>query len=148
MPTMQDAATRAAMLARVDTLSPDSAGRWGRMSVVQMLAHMASSLEMSIGILPVQPRRVPLIRSFPLKQLVIHVLPFPKGTPTAPELIARNPDGFAAEVARVKRLVGQLGELRPDAPRPDHPLFGRMTSAEWGVLGYRHFDHHLRQFGA
>jgi len=28
-----------------------------------------------------------------------------------------------------------------------HPLFGRLTTAEWGRWGYRHMDHHLRQFG-
>ncbi len=28
-----------------------------------------------------------------------------------------------------------------------HPFFGSMTRSSWGVLGYKHFDHHLRQFG-
>lgn len=28
-----------------------------------------------------------------------------------------------------------------------HPSFGRMRPKDWDVLQYRHFDHHLRQFG-
>jgi hypothetical protein len=28
-----------------------------------------------------------------------------------------------------------------------HPAFGRMSHRAWGVLGYRHLDHHFRQFG-
>jgi hypothetical protein len=33
------------------------------------------------------------------------------------------------------------------AGRPAHPIFGRMTEAEWMRWGYLHTDHHLRQFG-
>jgi hypothetical protein len=29
-----------------------------------------------------------------------------------------------------------------------HPSFGMMSRTEWGKLIYRHYDHHLRQFGA
>ena len=31
--------------------------------------------------------------------------------------------------------------------RPVHPAFGDITTQAWGVLAYRHTDHHLRQFG-
>ena len=27
-----------------------------------------------------------------------------------------------------------------------HPFFGKMTAEEWGMLGYKHLDHHLKQF--
>ncbi len=30
---------------------------------------------------------------------------------------------------------------------PEHPAFGTMTARRWGAIGYRHTDHHLRQFG-
>ncbi|MEO5826010.1 MAG: DUF1569 domain-containing protein [Gemmatimonadales bacterium] len=29
-----------------------------------------------------------------------------------------------------------------------HSFFGTMNPAEWGVLMYKHLDHHLRPFGA
>ena len=28
-----------------------------------------------------------------------------------------------------------------------HPFFGALTPDDWGVLTYKHLDHHLRQFG-
>jgi len=28
-----------------------------------------------------------------------------------------------------------------------HTFFGRMTADEWGILMYKHIDHHLQQFG-
>jgi len=27
-----------------------------------------------------------------------------------------------------------------------HPFFGALTPDEWMIWGYRHTDHHLRQF--
>ena len=32
-------------------------------------------------------------------------------------------------------------------PTPAHPIFGPLTVRQWGVQGYKHTDHHLRQFG-
>jgi len=31
---------------------------------------------------------------------------------------------------------------------PEHPAFGALSRRAWGVLIYRHMDHHLRQFDA
>jgi hypothetical protein len=28
-----------------------------------------------------------------------------------------------------------------------HPAFGNLNGRSWGVLMWRHMDHHLRQFG-
>jgi hypothetical protein len=28
-----------------------------------------------------------------------------------------------------------------------HPVFGTLSGKAWGALGWRHLDHHLRQFG-
>ena len=53
-----------------------------------MLAHLNDSYRMCTGELKVKSKNLPL-RYTPIKQLVIYVAPFPKGAPTAPELIAR-----------------------------------------------------------
>jgi hypothetical protein len=41
----------------------------------------------------------------------------------------------------------QSFETLDPAVWPEHPVFGKMTPRAWRVLGYRHMDHHLRQFG-
>jgi hypothetical protein len=28
-----------------------------------------------------------------------------------------------------------------------HPIFGKLSQGDWLTWGYRHVDHHLRQFG-
>lgn len=144
MPSLKDPAARAALVARLDRLSPDTKALWGRMSAPKMLAHMTDACRMAIGELPVRPKKIPLIGSFPFKQLVIYVLPFPKNSPTAPEIVARAPEAFEVEKASVKTLIARLGG---DVTYASHPIFGALTPAEWGTLGYKHFDHHLRQFG-
>jgi hypothetical protein len=116
------------------------------MTAPQMLAHLADWMLMATGELMVAPKNRPL-RFPPIKQLVIYWLPFPRGVPTAPELVSRKPSAWATERAAVRQQVEAWENLNRKPKWPDHPVFGRMTPKAWGVLGYRHMDHHLRQFG-
>jgi hypothetical protein len=111
-----------------------------------MIVHLCDNMRMALGELPVASKRLP-IRYPPLKQLIVYWLPFPKGVPTAPELLARRPAAWADDVAGLKALIGRAGERGQAASWPEHPAFGRMSGRAWGVLMYRHIDHHLRQFG-
>jgi hypothetical protein len=52
------------------------------------------------------------------------------------------------DVAALEALVARFIARDPSGTWPEHPLFGPLTGLEWGVFSYRHFDHHLRQFGA
>lgn len=62
-------------------------------------------------------------------------------------LINREPSEWAVERAAVREMILSFEKRDPKAPWPVHPAFGRMTSAAWGVLAYRHTDRHFRQFG-
>jgi hypothetical protein len=147
MPTVFEPATRAALLERVGKLSPESRPLWGKMSVGQMITHLNQSLMMATGELPCAPKGGPL--SFPpLRWLIIHALPFPKGAPTAPELLAGTPaPELEQDRARLEALLGQITAMGPDADYPHHPAFGKFHGRDWGVLMHKHIDHHLRQFG-
>jgi hypothetical protein len=37
--------------------------------------------------------------------------------------------------------------VSPDSRYAAHPMFGPLTRREWMLWGYRHMDHHFRQFG-
>jgi hypothetical protein len=147
MPSLWQEPSRRRLVDRLGRLKPDAARRWGRMSCPQMLAHVNDGLRMAIGELPAKPRRGPLRRT-PLKQLAIYVMPWPKGVPTAPELLARI-DGaqWEAEVAAFPGLLARFAARAAEKNWPDHPAFGRMSRRDWGFLQYRHIDHHFRQFG-
>ena len=91
-----------------------------------------------------------ILKTALVRWLVIHVMPFPKGAPTAPALLERgNTTQLAidSERATFTALLDKLAARKGAASWPDHPAFGPMTEHDWGVLAYRHVDHHFRQFG-
>lgn len=137
---------RRAINDRVAGLAWDGRAAWGKFTAPKMICHLADSLKMAMGDLKVAPKRLP-IRYPPLKQLIIYAAPFPKGAPTAPELLAREPREWAKDVADVQALLARAGSARTTDTWPEHPAFGRLSRRAWGVLIYRHMDHHLKQFG-
>ncbi|HEV7839084.1 MAG TPA: DUF1569 domain-containing protein [Gemmatimonadaceae bacterium] len=144
--SLSDARTRQDLLARLERLKPETTPLWGKMSAPQMLAHVGDWMLMARGELKTASKNLPF-RYPVVKQLLIYWLPFPKGVPTAPELLSRRPAAWSAECAAVRRYVESFGDRVPKAAWPEHPAFGRMSSRAWNVLAYRHTDHHFRQFG-
>jgi hypothetical protein len=132
---------------RMSRLAPDSRPRWGTMSVGQMLCHLTDNMRMALGDIETRSKNKKLFQSLPVKKLVIYWLPWPKGVPTAPELLATPPATFQADADRLRALVERFGAESDRAGGRIHPLFGRLSASDWGVLQYRHFDHHLTQFG-
>jgi len=139
--------SRRELVARLGRLTPETRPKWGRMTAPQMLAHLVDWMRMANGELQTAVWHRRTLRYTPLKQLLIYWVPIPKGVPTAPELIKRAVTDWTGECAAMCRYIDSY-ETR-DATRawPEHPAFGDITTSAWGVLGYRHTDHHLRQFG-
>jgi hypothetical protein len=147
MNTVWDPALRRSFATRVGRLNQDVKPRWGRMNASGMMAHLTDSYRMALGELPVKSKNLPL-RYTPIKQLIIYVLPFPKSSPTAPELIARVDHAVLADEQRAfGALLEKLAAVTPATKLAEHPAFGLLTHKQYGVLIARHTDHHLRQFG-
>lgn len=103
---------------------------------------------MAVGDLPVACKGKRIFQVFPIKHLILHVAPFPKGAPTAPELLVRGAGSVESIRGELIALVERIGTGPREGNGPVHPLFGRLTFREWGVATFKHMDHHLRQFGA
>jgi hypothetical protein len=146
MKTLWNEADRKELRDRVRRLAPSATPRWGRMNAFQMMVHITDQLRMSLGELNVGQLRS-IARYAPLKQLLIYWLPWPKGAPTMPELIARAPGEWTGEVDAFLAALERFGARDPRQPWGEHPLFGPLSSRAWGALGYHHVDHHFRQFG-
>ena len=146
MKTLWDVAIRVSIITRLNELDSQKQAMWGQFNCQSMLAHLADSLKIPLGQLAVESKYLPL-RYWPIKQLVIYWLPFPKNAPTAPELIARTGESIEIERQAIIRLINQLAERKGQQNWPEHPAFGRLKGATWGVQIYRHIDHHLKQFG-
>ena len=141
-------ADRADIVRRLQSLSASSTRQWGTSDVVGMLQHLNLSARMTVGELSVASSNKRVFQMFPLKHLILYVLPFPKGAPTAAELKPVDASSFAEERAALLGLIERIGTGPTEGVGPAHPLFGPMSWREWGVVTYKHADHHLKQFGA
>jgi len=136
------------LLNRIDQLSPESKAIWGKMNVVQMLAHSSAGLEMATGKLNID--RVfmgKLIGGF-LKSFYSNDKPFNKNSPTAKELVKADANDFEKEKNNLKKILQEFsdGGVEKCTTHP-HPFFGKLKAEDWGIGIYKHTDHHLRQFG-
>jgi hypothetical protein len=132
--------------ARLRDLTAEKRPSWGRMSAPEMVKHLASSLRMALGDLPVAAKSTPF--RFPIvKHLVIYALPWPEGAPTAPELISQPLGQWTNDVTELSGLMDRFRACDVRGPWPEHPLFGTLSGQTWGALMHRHIDHHFRQFG-
>jgi hypothetical protein len=113
-----------------------------------MLRHLRLSAQMAVGELSVPSANKRPFQVFPLKHLLLYVAPFPKGAPTAPELKPIDAASLEEERAALLGLIERIGTGLRDGRGPAHPLFGPLSWQEWGVVTYKHADHHLKQFGA
>ena len=143
--SLWDARSRGELLTRLESLKPDSTPVWGKMNAPQMVAHLVKWMEMIDGTVTTAPRNLP-IRHPGIKQLLIYWLPFPKGIPTAKELIVETPPDWETQYSALRHHIESFEKLDRNK-LPAHPAFGKLTPEAWGVLGYRHTNHHLTQFG-
>lgn len=146
MKTVWQPADKQELLTRIAQLQNASLPQWGKMNCGQMLAHLTEAMRMALGDLQIKPKPGPL-RYWPLKPLILDWLPFPKGAPTAPELIARSPQDIGPEVVALQKLLDRFTANTARQDWPEHPVFGKLSSQQWGALIYKHMNHHLRQFG-
>ncbi len=145
--TLGDPAAVEALVARLERVQADTPGRWGRMSAHGMLCHLA---DVNTGLTtrfegdrPRQAARIWYALHSPL--------PWPRGIRT-PKRVDQEHGGtqpveFAADRERAIASLRALAAVPPGAWPDFHPLMGPLTDWEWRRFGWRHTDHHLRQFG-
>lgn len=145
MAMLHDPQTRASIETRIQTLTPDAHGRWGKMTVDQMLWHCSQAIATSLGEIPTQPMTVPLPKAA-VKFIVLN-LPWVKGSPTAPDFLATTQYDFETERQRTLDLVSRFASRPLNSEWARHPAFGAMSGDEYSRLHAKHLNHHLTQFG-
>ena len=152
MKSLNKPADRAALLRRLERIRPDTQRRWGRMTAPQMICHLTDSFRGVMGqrVSTSASPKLPRWRQRLIKLVALHLpLRWPHGVKTRADVDQERggtaPADFQNDVAE---LVRACHEFATDdrAPAP-HYLFGPMSRDDWGRWGYRHMDHHFRQFG-
>jgi hypothetical protein len=149
MRNLFDPENRQAVLDRLAQLEPGAGRLWGKMSAGQMLAHCSVTLEMATGDQPRQQMMIGRILGPFFKWKLLGEQPFSRGSPTDPAFVVTGERDFAAEKERLTALIDRFCADGPEkAAGRTHSFLGRLRGEEWGVMMYKHLDHHLRQFGA
>jgi hypothetical protein len=147
MKSLYNPADRDALARRLAELEPGAQRQWGKMDPAQMLRHCAVSLGDALGERSIQQVFLgKLITPF-IRRAVFGDKPFRRNSPTDPAYVVSEPPDFEAERTRLATRIDQVvqrGLANSDGKM--HPFFGSLSGAEWGVLIYKHLDHHLRQF--
>lgn len=147
MNTFFDPKVQQDLLGRLGALEPGSRARWGRMDVAQMLAHCTESMKMPTGELAVKGG-LPALFGWLFKKIAYDDHPFRENAPTATELKIAGVREFELEKARFLVEYMKLAKGPAVVTQIRHPFFGRLTPEQWGILLFKHLDHHFRQFGA
>jgi hypothetical protein len=148
--TIFDSIVQSSLERRVRALRPDSPRRWGRMSPHEAICHMSDAFRMALGDKAVTPR---LAAFGPVVKFIALRLPmrWPQGISTVPEVEqgcgGTTPIEFEQDRVQLVSLMMRFGAAPESLRSVPHPIFGAMSLEQWGSWGYRHMDHHLRQFG-
>lgn len=152
MKTLANPKDKDEILRRLQAIGPASRRRWGEMSAHQMICHLSDAFRSGMGEKDASPARTPIPRNLFRWIALWFPLPWPHGVRAPREWdqkIAGTPPGkFEDDLGELRELLDRFTRQPRDFEWAFHPYFGRMSDAEWMRLGYRHLDHHLRQFGA
>ncbi len=138
------------LLRRLDGLTLGAPPRWGTLTPAELVCHLTDPVRVALGEKQAAPVRSTI--GLPgIADMVVWVLPWPKGAPTAPEFLPGTgmtaPGDFERDKAALVEALQRFSAVPPDRAPADNPVFGRLSRAAWGRLMWRHIDHHLRQFG-
>lgn len=142
---------RSRLIPVLQRINPDRVPQWGKMSLHQMIEHMADVVRVANGnltmdlVTPVE--RLPLYREFMMSDK-----PFKENTksPVLPE------ETLPLRTRTVQAAIGQLQEElihfflvfeKNPTLKTMHPAFGELDFNENVQCLYKHSLHHLHQFG-
>lgn len=136
------------LVRRLESLNADSKHLWGKMTVGQMVKHCQKPLDVAEGTLVLKRGLIGWLFGNWAKNDFIKRDEFKKNLPTAPSFKIDDDQDFERERDILLKQVIRFRETGPAIiANRKHPFFGEMSDDEWGVLAYKHLDHHLRQFG-
>ncbi len=148
MRSLFDPPDRQSVLVRLGQLQSGAPRQWGKMNAAQMLAHCSVAMEMATGETPRKQKLIGKLLSPFVRSSLLGEKPFGKNSPTDPAFIVTEEKDFEAEKQRLARLVNTFCDSGPErASAHTHSFLGRLRGEQWGVMMYKHLDHHLRQFG-
>jgi hypothetical protein len=142
-----DPAVKQEIIARINTLTPETKGRWGKMNVGQMLAHVQVPIGVAFGTNTVKGNWLMKLILPLFKKRLYDETPWKQGLPTDKTFVMTGTDkNFELERKHILDMISRFTEA--NMINEKHPVFGRLTKEQWSKATWKHIDHHLKQFGA
>ena len=132
---------------RVTVVNPR---QWGTMNVSQMLHHLNLACGGSLGFYTL-PDESYLVSRTVFRWILVDWFPEQPVGLRLPKDFKIPHDAefeFDFEKQQLLKILDVAWSARSAADWQPHPMFGKMTPAEWGKLLQIHIDYHLRQFAA
>jgi Protein of unknown function (DUF1569) len=140
-----DPAVKQDIITRINKLTPQSRGQWGKMNVGQMLAHCQVPIGVGLGTNKISRSFIGRIFGPLAKKILYNDKPFKRHLPTDRTFVMKDEKDFEKEKQGLLTMVNSFSEKNiVDTP---HPFFGRLTKEQWSKGTWKHLDHHLQQFG-
>ena len=146
-----DEKKREEIVSRINQLTPEAKGFWGKMNANQMICHCTDALRGCLGELSELKDESNFLTRSLMKWMVLYVIQIPKDVPTSKRVDqmfdGTKPTDFESDRNTLLEFIEKITAKNNDFAWSAHFKFGAMKRDEWGILGYKHIDHHLKQFG-
>lgn len=149
MQSLWNTADEAEIRSRIEKLTAASPRKWGKMTVDKMLKHLDVAYASAAGKieLPDEGFKTAVASIKPIARLIIYKMPWPKSLPTAEGFTITEQGEFQEAKTSFVATFNDFMKLKEGGSFGKHPLFGSLSYDDWGVLLFKHTDHHLKQFG-
>lgn len=136
---------------RIESLTPQNKALWGKMTVLKMVKHLYVTQEIALGERQASKSNfiLKIFGTIYRKKYTKDNAPFGKNSPTDKVLLIAETGNFDSEKATLLQTYNRFcQQLQANKLVAKHNFFQEMSQHDWGILQYKHLDHHLRQFGA
>ena len=148
MNSIYDKSSNDTIIARINSLTPETKAVWGKMNSAQMLSHCQAPMDVAFGNLNLKANFFMQLLGKMVKSKMMKSAEFKKNSPTAPAFIRNYECDFEQSKKGLIERINKFSENREKAIKnTKHPFFGEMNHSEWDRLQSMHLDHHMKQFG-
>jgi hypothetical protein len=132
----------------INRLSDNTPAQWGKMNAAQMMSHMQVGINIAFGNSKKTRHWLGRLFGSYAKHKQLKTGNLDKFMPTFKKAEITDNRNFEEEKAKLTALIkGALIKGSGCLVKYPHPYFGTFKDDEWATLNWKHFDHHLRQFG-
>lgn len=134
---------------RIENLTGNEKGQWGKMNLYQMLKHCADNEELMLQEKVFKPVFIgKFFGKMSLKANTKNANPLKPNSPTHPDLKPTGDGNIEEQKQRwINSLAKYPAKTAEDYSNFKHPFYGKMNTDQISKWVYKHVDHHLNQFG-